>query len=1173
MNYIFKVLPFFFISVVFSQACQVINTNLESVFPVQNAEGIVQVCLNETISIEGSATFEDNDQTGVVYEWDLGNGTRVSGLTTTFSYATPGIYFVKLIVSGTTRERCDASVNINLVIQVADVPDFSETGAANTVGCLGDVIRLEGQALPKEVVFNCTPPVGTLTTLPDGIDIPYETSIFVDCFEPSDVLTSINQIESICLNIEHSFLGDLSISINSPNGQRVLLHNRTGGSANLGIPWAIGTVDSDSSNLTPGIGHEYCFLPGRTLPTLSEGVAPQGVFPNGGGPGTYLDSFVPEGNYRSESPLDGLLGSPLNGEWVIQIIDHLRADNGTIFEWRLEFTSSILPVGFSVTPEIVSQSWDADALIVSRQGNAIEVQPESVGNHCFTYRAVDEFGCEYTEDVCIDILEQVTLSSNIIGNEITLTQCDDDADGITHFNLTEIEATVSPNFAAETFTYFETLESAEAGDPASIIENSTSYLNAIPVSGSSVYVRVENSNTCFEIVKINLQVSVSQIPSTFSILNYFICDDDSVDNDATNGIAAFNFSNATEIIENLFPAPRNFTITYYSTERDALEEMNPITNISNYRNESSPFVQDIFVRIDQNDTNACVALGHHITLNVNPIPQTNIITAATTCSASALGVFDLTAKESEIVGNETRPILVSYHITSLDASNNTNPILNPETYSSTTGETIFVRAQFDDNQNGILDAHECVNTSMFFDLIVNPSPILITPMPINLCSETVMALADLTQREDEITGGNSNISLRYFSNLGDINANTPILDPLAYTTTQLSTIIYVEATGINGCTTVTELKVNVALLDDLNPLPSPIGLCESDNDGFDVFNLTIREAQILNGLDSAQFTFRYYENMEDAALATSNFITTPLRFENTQQREQDIYASVTSNISGCIQVARISLIVNQLPNPDLDAEYVVCLNRNGDFISSVENTLIEEVPIDTNLNDNDFNFQWYLGTEVAASNLIPEATNSIFSPNALATYTVVITNIETGCEIIASTNVIGSFPPESISAEVTTAAFSSNDVINVNVVGNGEYEFSLDGIEWQSSNTFENVIGGTYTVRVRDIYGCNMLEIECLNIIDYPRVFTPNGDGVNDIWNVKGIAKQQNLIINIFDRGGKFLKQIRSGSSGWDGTFNGKNLPTDDYWFYVELDDINIGNVRRELTGHFTLKR
>src|SRR5690606_32152549 len=164
-----------------------------------------------------------------------------------------------------------------------------------------------------------------------------------------------------------------------------------------------------------------------------------------------------------------------------------------------------------------------------------------------------------------------------------------------------------------------------------------------------------------------------------------------------------------------------------------------------------------------------------------------------------------------------------------------------------------------------------------------------------------------------------------------------------------------------------------------------------------------------------------------------------------------------------------------------------------------------------------------------------------------------------------------------ITATVTTQAFSSNQVIEVAVAETGDFEFSLDNGSWQSNGTntmvFTNVPVGEHLVTVRDVYGCGEVS-EMVTIIGYPQYFTPNGDGYHDTWNIVGFANQPDTQIFIFDRFGKLLKQLSPSGTGWDGTFNGEPVPSNDYWFKVEYTDLNsTSNVHKEFTSHFTLKR
>ena len=147
--------------------------------------------------------------------------------------------------------------------------------------------------------------------------------------------------------------------------------------------------------------------------------------------------------------------------------------------------------------------------------------------------------------------------------------------------------------------------------------------------------------------------------------------------------------------------------------------------------------------------------------------------------------------------------------------------------------------------------------------------------------------------------------------------------------------------------------------------------------------------------------------------------------------------------------------------------------------------------------------------------------------------------------------------------------------IEARVSGSGDYEFALDSINgpFQDSPVFENVPSGNHTVYVRDKNGCGIvsqsLDKEVL-LDGFPRFFTPNGDGVNDFWQYvppATIAEIPLTSIQIYNRFGQLLASIDPNSQGWDGTFNGKPLPSDDYWFRIVLED------GRTIINHFTLKR
>ena len=812
----------------------------------------------------------------------------------------------------------------------------------------------------------------------------------------------------------------------------------------------------------------------------------------------------------------------------------------------------------------------ADAAII---GTEITAPIQNVSNPQTIYGRIENRGnTNCYETTSFDL---VVNPLPVIIPIVSLTQCDDDADGFTPFNLTEANVLISNNATNEVFTYYLTQADADNGLPTNQIPNFINYTNPTPLN-SSVYARVETVNGCYRTSRIDLVVGATQIPPVFN-LTYFVCDDKLVDNDNTNGVTAFDFSNATAQVEALFPIGQNLTITYYTTEADALAETNPIQDISNHRNETSPFTQQIYVRVDNDNINACLGLGQHLTLNVDPVPNNNVIANYELCSDTNQAVFDLTTKNTEVIGTQITPILISYHLSKQDAINNI-PIANAANYTNISNpQTIYVRAQFDDNGNGVGDAGECISTTdMNFELVVNLNPTIFLPDEIRICSDQVVTDYDLTVRENQISGGDTTITLSYFESQLDLNNNNPIANPTVYTNTLLNRDILVLATGTNLCTSATTLTLQTILYDNINQNPTPIEECETDNNGFDYFDVTRREVEILNGLDAADFSFSYYEFEADAIAGNANNITNLTNFENTVAVSQIIYVRVQPIANECFIVVPLTLIVNPVPEIGIHDKYVICLDNTNSVVSPRLTTFFPNPPIDTQLNPLEYTFQWYNGTEAEVNSnpnnvILNGETGSSYIPTTIGFYTVVATNIATGCRIPATTEVVGSYPPEQINVNLVSKAFSENNIIEVEVIGIGEYEFRLDFGPWQSEPRFENVTGGEHTVYVRDLLNCN--EISQIQIvIDYPRFFTPNNDGYNDTWNIKGMSSQENSTVHIFDRYGKLLKQLNPLGNGWDGTFNGEKLPSNDYWFVVEFQEPGDGIVK-QFRAHFTLKR
>ncbi|RZJ32874.1 MAG: T9SS type B sorting domain-containing protein, partial [Flavobacterium sp.] len=262
--------------------------------------------------------------------------------------------------------------------------------------------------------------------------------------------------------------------------------------------------------------------------------------------------------------------------------------------------------------------------------------------------------------------------------------------------------------------------------------------------------------------------------------------------------------------------------------------------------------------------------------------------------------------------------------------------------------------------------------------------------------------------------------------------------------------------------------------------------------------------------------------------------------------------TVTPTYNGCPgSPIQIAVTIHPLPVPEI-TDGVICTAGSAP-------TQSEPYTLDTNLSPATHTFQWFFG-----ANLIPTASGSTYVATQTGTYTVIATS-NAGCVSDPVSAVVSEMPRgESLIIE-PSAPFSDDSTITVTVIGGGgPFLYQLDGGAFQSSNVFHNLMQGTHTVTVVDA-NCTNLN-GTAEIINFPKYFTPNGDGFHDTWNISGVDGS----IWIFDRFGKLLKQISTDGSGWDGTYNGRELPSTDYWFVIDYAQNGAGKTFR---AHFSLKR
>ena len=371
--------------------CQNVQANLVSSNPAANASSEIKICQGDQVSFVGSGIYNQNgtnytqsDATST-FDWDFGDGTTGTGTNVSHTFANEGAYYVSLTV--TDVNGCVSTNNVTLTVLVSTTPVFAGTFASPTTICLGDQSTLTGIVTPVNYQSSCVPAIAQPLELPDGTGVTYQTCVNLDCYAPGQTLTNIADFLSICLEMEHSYMGDLQIELTCPTGQNVVLvsYPNMGGGTYLGVP-----VDNDLTPTIQGTPYTYCFTDN----------APNGTWSNS----ALFNATLPAGDYTSEQPLSNLLGCELNGDWCISITDNLASDNGFIFSWGVNINPALASSALSFTPVVVNEQWQSDPSIVSSSGNTIVVQPSTSGVHSYTYEMTDDFGCTYDTTISITVL-------------------------------------------------------------------------------------------------------------------------------------------------------------------------------------------------------------------------------------------------------------------------------------------------------------------------------------------------------------------------------------------------------------------------------------------------------------------------------------------------------------------------------------------------------------------------------------------------------------------------------------------------------------------------------------------------------------------------------------------------------------------------------------------------
>ncbi|MBS3738573.1 MAG: T9SS type B sorting domain-containing protein [Psychroflexus sp.] len=758
---------------------------------------------------------------------------------------------------------------------------------------------------------------------------------------------------------------------------------------------------------------------------------------------------------------------------------------------------------------------------------------------CFTVESF-EASYQYTPD---------------IQQTINLNQCQENNE-IVLFDLTTNDASaIGVDDPSNTnISYHETLAAAQ--NNTSAIPNPTAY--PPPNNSQTIFIRAENATNpgCFSTASFDINTFPVAI-NNINDLNIQACifpGESAVFDLTENSALALGNQDSSAI-----------QISYYLSETEAINEQNPIPNPTTYENLSNP--QPIWIRLENINSPVNCFLTAEFSISVANAAQVNFSPdSLQVCDTDNDGfaAFDLSQSIDEISLNNP-DISVSFHLTADEAENNTNPISSPFTNTVANDQTVFFRTE--ETGNG------CSFTgTLEIEVLANPELDSSQPVLSACAVGGNTASFDLTDINASIILNNdsSTFEVAYFLSENEALTNTnPIQNPANFVNTSNPQPLWIRVSDSDNCVSVASFELDVltgAVIDDV-AIDDVILCSETPEQLLANVDLTQFDDSI-NPNPAAETLVVYYEGLGNFNAGIS--IDNPQSFE-VNTTETQIIAEVVNLETLCVSPEQVSfdILVNPLPDFALPESAQICIDLQTDEV--IENGFSPPI-LDTGLSETNFSFEWSLNGEVL------DNTTSSFETTNSGIYEVNVTNLETGCAFSQSINVEEVNPPL-FNVDILSQAFSSgNTAVEVNnIQGQGEVEFQLDNGNWvslevgQSSLIFENLSGGNHVIRGRDALGCGVTEI-AFSILSFPPFFTPNQDGFNDFWNIRSLRNQPDAKIYIFDRYGKLLRQLSPLEAGWDGIYQGRQMPAQDYWFRVEFTDPQSGEPA-VFVEHFTLKR
>ncbi|MGJ8759732.1 MAG: T9SS type B sorting domain-containing protein [Polaribacter sp.] len=490
--------------------------------------------------------------------------------------------------------------------------------------------------------------------------------------------------------------------------------------------------------------------------------------------------------------------------------------------------------------------------------------------------------------------------------------------------------------------------------------------------------------------------------------------------------------------------------------------------------------------------------------------------------------------------------------------------------------------------------NSCGFTSDEITLTVNPKPVLLSNLILlKQCADDVSrnTIVNLTETEINLIDTPEDFTFEYYETETDAisgEVSKLISDIENYPVTNGIAEAGVRIISDKGCYSTAKIEVEASyagdvLYDKVFEECDDFTNVNDEPDGITNFNFREARQDVINlfplGIQGDIEVYFYETSSErDAAI---NEISDISNHRNTSYAyNQTIYIKIKNkNNNDCEGIGKLTLKTKAIPEFTVDGEV-----PNDPIIICTEN-----IPYTLSVNTiGDYNYEWLKDGTPFGGN----AEEIIIADAGIYTVTAFSKTTPTNTKACSKQRTITVYKSDFENLEESFVTITDDlSIINSNLniridiprnpLINEEFLYALEDENgmtirsYQDSNVFEDIEGGIYKIIVENKNGCGSSEL-IVSVIQFPKFFTPNGDRKNDTWAVKGINTslyQSNSTINIFNRYGKLVAQTTINSDGWDGTYNGKLLASNDYWFSVQLIPIDTEKKPILKKGHFSLLR